>query len=135
MALRVRTKIQVAISSSEQEERDLGYPLIDAVNDALGEGGTLKAHVAAGATLLQLPLGVVANGKFLFLRTEARDANETPVDLAFRKNSTTGEVITVSPMGDSGYGVLLLSTTGITALYVSNAGAVNMDVIYSIAGD
>ena len=134
-SLRIRTRVQVSLSSSEQEERDLGYPWLDVVNDVLTEGGSQKTYVPVGATNVSLPLGGVAEVKYLYIRTNARDPNETPVTLTFRKNSTGGEAIDVVPMGSSGKGILLLSTQGITALYVTNAGAVNMDVLYSVAGD
>lgn len=135
MAVRVRYKVTVSISSTTAEEKDLANQTYEIANDALGEGGTVKYKVIAGATDLPIQFGQVASVKFLLIRTQAKDPTQNPVALTFKKNSNVGEAIVVAPLATEAEGHMLLSTDGITSLYVSNAGAVDMEVTLIMAGD
>jgi hypothetical protein len=104
------------------------------VCDALNEGFAGKTVVAAGATNVLIGLGNVASAKMLLLRALAHDPTEAPVELFFRRNSPTGEEISVKPLEGTKEAALLLTGT-ITALYVSNPGTIVMDVILAVAGD
>ena len=135
MSVRARYKLHVSVSSTTDEERDLANPQSDVYTDALGEGGSAKYLVAGSATLLPLQLPQVASAKLLMIKTSVKDPTQTPVALEFRKNSTTGEVWTVVPLGTSKEGILLTTCSGITEIYCSNSSAIDMEVTVVMAGD
>lgn len=105
------------------------------VTDGLGEGGAWKTLVPAGATLLELKLDNIADVKFLVLLTSAKDPTQTPVALDFRKNSNGGEIFQVKPLSSVKQGQFLITSEGITSLFVTNAGSVDMEVVIVAGGD
>ncbi len=135
MAIRVRYKLTVTISSSNSEEKDLGNNTYEVVNDEQNEGGTWKTTVAAAASDVQVQLGNVAAGQFLVVRTIAKDPTLTPGAVSLKLNGTGSDPIVVDPMGASKEGLFVLTTTNLTSLHVSNPGSVVMEVIVSAAGD
>lgn len=135
MAIRVRYKLTVTVSSSSSEEKDLGNNTYEVVNDEQSEGGTWKTTVAANATDVQIQLGNVAAGQFLVVRTVSKDPTIAPSAVTLKLNGTGSEPITVDPIGSSKEGLFVLTTAGLASLHVSNPSAVVMDVIVSAAGD
>lgn len=135
MAIRVRYKISVAVSSTSAEEKDLANQSYEVVSDAYGEGGSVKVLVAAGATDLAIQFPQVAAASLIVVRTKAKDPMVSGIPLTFKKGSTLGEAIVVAPLTGSKEGHLVLSTSGVTALYVSNSGAVDMEVTLTLVGD
>jgi hypothetical protein len=135
MAVRVRYKLEQAVSSTSAEERDLGNNKFEVVCDSQNEGGVWKTVVPAGAVDQPIPLQNVSVARYLALRTTAKDPTLSPVALNFRLNSITGEQIAVAPLPSTKEGLLVMSIASLTALYVSNPGAVDMDVIVGVVGD
>lgn len=135
MAVRLRFSVTTAISSTTAEEKDLGYSQFEVVSDAQGEGGNWKTTLVAGATDVAIQLGNVSSVAFLAIRTNVKNPLDTPTAITVKKNSATGEPITVEPLPDTKEGHMLLTTSGITALYLSNPGTVDMEVTIAAAGD
>lgn len=136
MSVRIRYSVKVQISSDPSiEDKDLGNLSYELCCDELGEGGVRKFVLAAGAADVSLNLGNISSASFVFIRTTAHDPTLDPSAITVRKNSTGGEAITIQPLPDSAEAHLLLSSTGITALYASNPGAVAMDIILATGGD
>lgn len=140
MTVRLRYRIEVSFSSSTNEEKDLGNGKFEVVADGLGEGGMRKTTVAASTTNQEVQLGDVATAKFLFIRTASSDPTEIPARLDFRRNSISGEVIPVVPLPlnsttSTREGHLLLSTVGLTSLFVSNDSSVDMEITVGVGGD
>lgn len=135
MAVRVRYKLEVAISSTTAEEKDLGNVKWEVVTDGIGEGGGWKTTLAAAAADIQIPLDSIAAAKFLVVRTNAKDPLNTPGTINIRRNTVMGEEIAIVPLPSSAEGHFLLSTTGLTALYASNPGTVDMELTILVGGD
>lgn len=76
----------------------------------------------------------VATGKFLFLRGFAADPNQPPVEMTVRRNSTGGDAWPLTPI-DGLESILVLATSGLTALYVSNPTATPMRLTVGMTGD
>lgn len=135
MAIRIRLGVNVAISSTTAEDKDLGYSQYEIVSDAQNEGGNWKTRLAAGAVNIQAQLGNIASVKFLSIKTTVANPLDTPGLVQVRKDSPSGEIITVTPLTDTKEGHLIITTSGITAIYLSNPGTVDMDVTIAAAGD
>lgn len=137
MAARTRYRVAVAISSNpDNEERDLGNTVAEVVNDKLGDGGTWQCTLAPSATDVLVQLTQVATARFLYLRAFANDPNQNPVAITLKKNSTGGEAWTVEPLPEAKEAQFLVSTNGITALYLTNpSSTVAMRVVIVMAGD
>ncbi len=135
MPVRIRYHINIQISSTTAEEKDLANASLEVVTDSFGEGGVRKFTVIAGATDLQIGLDNVANTQFLAIRTNSKDPTLDPVQLSVKRNTTGNEAIPITPMPTTKEGHLLISTTGLTALFVSNAGAVDMELTAYNCGD
>lgn len=135
MAVRVRYKIEVAVSSTTAEDKDLGNHNYLVIADGAADGGSRKITLTAGVADVLISMNEISEAKFILVRTNALNANDTPGTIQVKKNSTGGEVIDVVPMSGSAGGHLLLSTDSVTALYASNPGSVAMEVTVVIAGD
>ena len=135
MAVRIRYKIEATVSSTEAEEKDLGNSKYEVVTDDLGEGGTRKTFLPAGATDVSLDMGNVADAKLVILRTNARDPTEAPSQIDVKRNTVGNEIISIVPLGTEPEGHFLLSTSGLTGLFASNPGTVDMEVILTVIGD
>lgn len=137
MAARTRYRVAVAISSNpDNEERDLGNTVSEVVNDALGDGGTWQNVLAASATDVPVQLTQVSTARFVYLRAFANDPNQNPGPITLKKNSVGGEPWTVEPLPNSKEAQFLISTNGLTALYLSNpSSTVAMRVIIVMGGD
>jgi hypothetical protein len=135
MSVRVRYKVEVTISSTASEERDLGNVRREAVTDSLGEGGTWETLVVAGATNVQLPLASIADSQLLVIITTPKNPNDSYSTISIRLNSTSGELRPIEKLGDCKEGIWMASTSGVTALFATNAGSTDMKVIICAAGD
>lgn len=135
MPVRLRYKFEISISSTSAEEKDLGNVKWEVVTDKLGEGGMWKTLLAAGATDVQIPLDSISEVNFLALKTVTRDPNQTLTPVLIRKNSNTGEQLSVEPVGDCRQGQMAIATSGVTALFASNLGTADIELIVIAAGD
>lgn len=136
MSIRLRYKVGVTISSTEAEEKDLGNSLAEVVNSELNEGGTWKTVIGAAATDVPVQLGNVASVAFISIRTLSKDPTLPPEDIALKFNSTGATPLTISPIGATAKeGNLVLTTSGLTSLYASNASSTVMEILVSVAGD
>ncbi len=135
MPVRFRQGVNIGVSSTSAEEKDLGNLKWEVVTDDLGEGGSWKTLVEAGETDLEIALDNLSEAKFLALRTVSKDPTKDPVALTFKKESPAGEPFVVQPLTGTKEGHFMICTDSITALYVTNAGAVDMEVTIVTAGD
>lgn len=135
MPVRIRYKVEVSISSSSSEEKDLGNIKWEVVSDKVGEGGGWKTLLAAGATDVQIPLDSITEINFLAIRTTAKNPNDTLPGILIRLNSNTGEQRTILPVGDCRQGHFLVSTENVISLFASNPGAVDVELTLAVAGD
>jgi len=136
MAVRIRYSTKVQISSDPNTEaKDLGNLLYEVVSDALGEGGARKFTLAAGASDVQLGLGDVSSASFLFIKTNAKNDLDTPVEISVKRNTVGNEAIGIAPLSTTKQGHFLLSTSGLTALFGTNPGSVDMELTVAVAGD
>ena len=135
MPVRVRYSASIELSSGTQEQKDLGNVAWSIVTDGLGEGGTWKTLVPAASTDLEIRLDNIANVNFLALKTSAKDPTQVPVALSFKKETAGGEVFQVKPLPSTKEGHFLMTTDGVTALFVTNTGSVDMEVVVVASGD
>jgi len=136
MPVRVRYSIKAVISSTTAEEKDLGNQSWEVMTDTQGEGGAWKVLIPKTSTDLQVPLGSVAAAKLVVLRTLSKDPTLALPDITIKKNANNGEAIVIRPLGDQKEGHFLLSTSGITALYVTNPSAtVDVEMVVVVVGD
>lgn len=137
MAVRLRVRLECAISSDSSEERDLGNGVFSLVSDALGEGGSWKTKVPAGSVDMAIPFVNVASIKAFLLVISAVDPTDDPVSLFFKLNSALATAIEVAPIlpSNNKEAYFLLHTNGLTDLFVSNPGAIDMNVRIFAGGD
>jgi hypothetical protein len=135
MPVRVRYSASIELSSGTQEQKDLGNVTWSMVTDGLGEGGTWKTLVPAASTDLELHLDNMANVNFLAIKTSSKDPTQAPVELDFKRETAGGEVFKVKPLPSSKEGHFFMTTDGLTALFVTNSGSVDMEVIITASGD
>jgi hypothetical protein len=136
MTVRVVYTIAVAISSTSAGEKDLGNPSFKVTCDTQGEGGAQKTTLAAGATDVALSLGNISSAKFLLIKTNSKDPTLALPVISIKKDSTGGEALPVAPLSGAKEAHMLLTTSGITALYATNpSSTVAVEVTVLAAGD
>jgi hypothetical protein len=132
---RIRYSIQASVSSTSAEEKDLGNVSYEVVNDDPGEGGVRKTLLAAGATDVSVMMTEISAARFILIKTSAHDPTDTLGAITIKKNAIGGEAITVEPLPGATEAHLLLSTSGITDLFATNALTVDVDIIVMAVGD
>lgn len=83
-----------------------------------GEKTDDEIQIAAGASDVAQSLGLVDAANLLCIFTDQ--------DISYKKNSNSGEIQYIKAdkiSGNTKYGIALLTTSGITSLYFSNAGS------------
>lgn len=137
MTVRVRYRVELAISSTDAEERDLGDLKIEVVDDSQGDGGVRKFKIPASTTDLAISMGDIADAKLVFLRTQPVDPNDSLPDVLVRKLAPPGgEQFTIKPLGTEKEAHFLLISESISALYVTNTSAsVDVYLTVGLAGD
>ena len=98
-------------------------------------GGGWKTIVTAGSTNLQLRMDNLANVQLLVIRINSQNPTLPPNAISVMLNSTASTPIVIQPLGDCREGHMLLSTTGLTALYATNSGTTDMEVSLYVSGD
>jgi hypothetical protein len=134
MAIRLRYKVSVAVSSSSAEENDLGNAKIEVVSDAPNEGGVWKTTLAAATTMV-LSLDGITNASFLMLRFTPKDPTQVMTPVALTLNGAT-PALTIEPCGDMDEAIFAISAA-ITSVSIANlqAGAIALDVTVGVTGD
>lgn len=135
MSVRIRYRIEASVSSTSAEEKDLGNVVYEVVNDQSGEGGVRKTLLVAGASDVSIMLNEVSTAKFFLIRTNAHDPTEALGAIEVKKNVIGGEVTTISPLTGATEAHMLVATSGITDLFASNPGTVDVDVTVMMVGD
>ncbi len=124
MSVRVRFKFVLSISSDSNESKDLGMLTSEVVSDALNEGGAWKTVIEKETSDQLLNMPNIEEISFLAIRTTSIDPTLSPVDIIIKKDSTGGEEITISPLGPTSTnpkeGWMIITTSGVTAIYASN---------------
>jgi len=133
--IRIRYKIEAIVSSTTAEDKDLGNQKYEVVTDDLGEGGARKTFLPSAASDVSLDLGNVADAKLIILRTNARDPTEAPSEIRIKINGTGNEERPIVPLSGTSEGHYVTSTTGVTAIFASNPGTVDMEITLVVAGD
>lgn len=135
MPVRVRVGTAVSISSTSAEERDLGNKNYEVLSDSLGEGGTWKTKILAATSDVEVSLRDVADASLLAISTNAVNSNQTAGSITLKRNTVGNEEIEIVPLAGTARGLFLITTTGLTAIFVSNAGTVDMEITLTVAGD
>lgn len=135
MTVRVRYKLEIAISSTQSEERDLGNGKYEIVVDSQGEGGCWKITLPPAAVNTPIQLPNVTTAKFIVVRTTPKNPNQTPSEVRLRRETVLGEEIVVKSLTTSKEAYFVLTTDSLTALFASNPGTVEMDLTLFVAGD
>jgi hypothetical protein len=135
MSVRIRYRVEVSVSSTTAEERDLGNLKYEILDDSQNDGGSWKTLLLAGTTATQIPLDRTSIVNFLMLKTNPKDPNQPPSVVNITKNSPTGEILVIQPLGTNKDGHLLLATSGITALYAANPGPTDMELTVVACGE
>lgn len=134
MTVRVRYSVSVSVSSTMAEERDLGNTSWQVVTDLEAKGGTWKTVLAANAANVLLQIDNISTIQFLAMRTTTVNPNDVLTQIQIKRNSTSGEIIEILPLGDALEGHLLMATDGVTSVYASNPGTVDINLTVVAAG-
>ena len=128
MAIRVKFELDLQLSEGSQGQKELGKTAPwTGTNDQQDNGGTWRQRIDAGATDVLIDLNGLANGRLIALKTSQ--------EISIKKNASGGEAWTIRPLGTGAVdGVFMITTDGITSLYITNAGGLDAEVTFSIAG-
>ena len=132
---RIRYSIQASVSSTSAEEKDLGNVSYEVVNDDPGEGGVRKTLLAAGATDVSVMMNEISAARFVLIKTNTVDPTDTLGAITVKKYAIGGEEITVEPLPGATEAHMLLSTSGITDLFATNALTVDVYITVMAVGD
>ena len=136
MTVRLRYKLDIAVSSNSNEDKDLGHPVSEVVVDSQGEGGVFKTTLPASATDQEIKLDNIADAKFLALRVATVSAQDTLPTISVKRNAVGGEAVDIAPLSGASEAHFLITTTGLTALYATNPDAsVSVELTVVMAGD
>jgi len=135
MAVRLTFGVEFSVSGTTADEKDLGNGDYSVRTDAAQEGGSWKTIVAAGASDQEIRLDNIANVIFLFLKLEPKEETDPVPELTVKVNDVGNTPFTLAPPSDRKTGMMLLTTNGLTALYVSNAGSEDVQLTVVAAGD
>lgn len=135
MSVRVDIGLQLAVSSSTSNAKDLGNLTFSERTTSWGEGGSRKLRIAAGATGIQVDLCDLADAQLLLLSVYPANANDNGESITIRLNDLAADEITIDPLGDKKRGFFLLTTSGLTTIYVNHPGTVDVELTLVAAGD
>lgn len=128
MSVRTKFSIDYSISENSGGGKELGQtPPWTGTTDALDDGGTWRRRIIAGATDVLIDLNGLTTCRLLTLKTTQT--------ITWKINNTSSTPITLRALGTGATdGVLFMTTDGVTAIYLSNAGTVDAEVTVTIAG-
>jgi len=133
--VRLTFEVLFSVSSTQADEKDLGNGEYSVRTDAAEEGGSWKTTVAAAASDLEIRLDNIANVIFLFLKLEPKEETDPIPEVTVKINDVANTPFTLKPPSDKKTGMMLLTTDGLTALYVSNGGTEDVKLTVVAAGD
>src|SRR3954470_13253054 len=117
MSVRIKFNLDFSVSQDSTGGQELGKsdPWFG-INDQMDDGGTFRRKIAAGATNVLVDINGLANCRFLTIKTDQV--------ITFKKNATSGEPWSITPLGFGATdGIVIMTTDGITVLYISNPGS------------
>lgn len=128
MAIRVKFEVDLSISENSSEAKDLGNAAPwKGTNDLMDSGGAFKQKIAGSATNVEVDLNGLSVARFLGIKT-----NKT---IQIKKNSISGEPWTIKALGTGALdGVMVITTDGITTLYITNTSTDPADITFFMAG-
>jgi len=135
MGVRLRYKIEASVSSSSSEEKDLGNVAYEVVSDSQGEGGARKTLLAAGATDVSIMLTEISTATWVLIKTNTRDSTDVLTGIDIKKNDVGNEITTIEPLSGATQAHLLMSASGITDLFATNSGSVDIEITVMAVGD
>lgn len=129
MAIRVTFEVLLQLSENTTEGKELGKTAPwRGKNDQQDNGGTFLQRIPAGSTDVSIDLNGLSNGTILGIKSSQ--------EISVKKNSALGEAWTIKPLGTGALdGVFIVTTDGVTSLFVTNAGSLDADVTFAFAGD
>lgn len=128
MAIRVKFELDLQISENSKGQKELGKTAPwSGTNDQQDNGGSWRQRLEAGSTDVLIDLNGLATGRMIAIKSDQ--------EISVKKNSAVGEAWLITPMGTGASdGIFVITTDGVTSLYVSNAGSLDAEVTFSIAG-
>ena len=135
MPVRVNLDVQISVSSTSAAEKDLGNIKTSILTDTWGEGGSRKLTIAGGTTDLLVSLCDLADAKLLYLKTRPKGENDPAQSIIIKLNVVGADPIDIDPFGDKKEGYFLVTTNGLTDIYVTNSGSVDVELTLVAAGD
>lgn len=135
MAVRLTFKAEFSVSSTIADERDLGNGEYQVRTDSMNEGGAWKTTVPDLSTDLEIRLDNISNVRFLFLRLTTREETDPAPAVAIKFNSTMTTAIPLASPDDRKVGMMMLTTDGLSSLYVTNTSGYAVELTVSVAGD
>lgn len=128
MSVRVYFEIELSVSEDTLGQNELGKtPPWKGKTDVLDNGGTWRQRVLAGATDVAVDLNGLSNANLVAIKTTQ--------EISIKKNSAGGEEWIIKPLGTGATdGVFMVTTDGVTSLYISNAGSIDAEVTFSLGG-
>jgi len=128
MAIRVKFEIDLQVSENAQGQKELGKTAPwTGTNDQMDNGGTWRQRIDAGDTDVLVDINGLANARMIAIKSSE--------EISVKKNSAGGEAWTITPLGTGATdGVFVVTTDGVTALYLTNAGSLDADVTFSVVG-
>jgi len=134
MTVRASLSLCISASSGPVENKDLGFIERSDKFTNYSESSKNVDTVLAGAVNQLIALGGLTTCEILALVIYPVDQNQTPSTLNIRRNLITAEEIAIKPIGPRKQGFLVLTTTGLTSLFVSNPGTTAMRVEFLSIG-
>lgn len=136
MAVRLRYKLSLAVSSTSAEENDLGNVKFEVVSDDPSDGGAWKTKIDAAATVT-LNLDNITSAKFLMMRFTPTDPTQKMAPVTLTLNGTIVLPPIAALVGQQDEALFMITTSSITSVQVANTdvAAVPIDIIIGVAGD
>lgn len=135
MSVRFTVTVAYAVSSTVADEKDLGKGQTTVKTDAQESGGSWKTLVPAASTDLEVNLDNISDAKFLLLKTNPRNENDPAQEITVKLNLVGADAIPITPFADKKIGFFLVTTQGLSTIFVSNAGTVDVELTVVVAGD
>jgi hypothetical protein len=128
--MRLKTRVSLSLSSTSAEEADVANvaPQVYEKTDALSEGSARTYKVANGASSQAVELAGLSSVNFVYVKSSR----------AITVHLTTGSGVQSLPLAvPEGHenGHLLVNTSGVTGISVSNSSGGTARVMVILAGD